>query len=102
MPCCPKLVTSFIIGNYSFFDSSISPPNSITVNGTTLSFKSGIELQVMVSPVGDSGDVQTLGFVWPNQFNESAPTPANADLFGDTVVFHWYTLADVLYMHVET
>lgn len=100
--CCPNLVSSFVVGQYLFQDSSVSPPPPLTINGTTTNFQSGVALVMTVSPLSDQGKTQQIEFVWPGGFNETTPTPANASLFGGSVIFHWYTLLNILYMHVET
>ncbi|HXW37818.1 MAG TPA: hypothetical protein VEJ36_07960 [Nitrososphaerales archaeon] len=102
VPCCPKLVSIFVLGDYLFRDSSEAPPPPLVANGTTINFSSGVALELTVSALGNSSGGQTTEFVWPGQFNESVPTPADASALGGIVVYHWYTLDGLLYLHIET
>jgi len=102
VPCCPAIVSTFVLGQYLFQDSSVSPPNPLTVNGTTTTFESGVALVLSVSPLSNQGKSQQVEFVWSGRYSSTTPVPVNASLFGGTIVFHWYTLMNILYIHIET
>lgn len=100
--CCPKISSAFIVGNYYFAASEISPIPSSTVNGTVYPPGDGVLLRLEVHELSNPGNVQEAGFAWYGSFNDSVPIPAHRALFGGGVVLDWYTLAGLLYMHVET
>ena len=100
--CCPKISSALIVGDYYFAASEVSPVPSRTVNGTVYPPADGVMLSLEVHELSSPGNVQDAGFAWYGSFNGSAPLPAHRVLFGGGVVLDWYTLAGLLYMHVET
>ena len=99
--CCPKISSSFIIGDYSFATSEVSPVPSAKVNGVAKPAAPGVQLIILASPLGQSTETQNATFSWYGSFNESVPYPSHSDLFGGRVDFYWYVEGGLLFMHVE-
>lgn len=97
--CCPKITSSFTVGNYSFTTSEVSPVPPATAGGET---RPGVQLVLTAAPLGRPSEGQTTAFSWYGQFNETVPFPSHSDLFGGKVDIYWYVESGLLFVHVET
>jgi hypothetical protein len=100
--CCPRISSGFVVGNYYFAASEISPIPARTINGTLYPRANGTLLSLQVHPLSNPTDVEGAGFAWYGFYNVSVPFPGRQSLFGGGVVLQWYVLAGLLYLHVET